>query len=147
MPINVVVAQAHQDRLQNDENRKEFENIRDAFFSTELEYKAGTINYVFLKGAYRDFEKKMSTVCVFVNKLAKPVKEIHGVIRLGFRFIKAEIARVTLNFDEGFIGQLRPDEGLLFNINIPVKGLSSDQEFFIQDIEGFFDEVRFTYSE
>jgi hypothetical protein len=147
MPITIVLAKAHTIHLQDEELRQEYESIRHAFLSIPLNYQEGTINFVFLKGVYSDFDKKMTTVCVFVNKLGKPIKEIHGVLKLRFRSVDAEIAAATMDFDEDFTGILQPDEGLLFHINLPVKGLGKDQEFFIQDIEGFFDEVRFTPAE
>jgi hypothetical protein len=112
-----------------------------------LDYQEGTINFVFIKGVYHNDEQKLSTVGVLVNKLDRPINEIHGVLRLRFRSIDAEIAKATLDFDADFMGILQPDEGLLFNINIPVRGLNGDRKFSIQDIEGSFDEIRFTYSD
>lgn len=147
MSINIVLAQAHQNQLQDEETRREYESVKNAFLSTERNFQDGTVNCVFIKGSYHDFEKKMTIVSVLVNKLDKPIKEIYGVLRLRFRTFDAEIAKATLDFDEAFMGQLKSDEGLLFHLNIPVKGLYKDQEFFMKDIEGSFDDVRFTYSE
>ena len=147
MPIRIVLAKEHQEQLQDEEIKKEYESIRDAFLSTNLNYQEGTINCIFIKGVYHNDEEKMTAACVFVNKMDKPVKEIHGVLRLKFQSLDAQIAKSTLDFDEDFMGDLAPDEGLLFHINIPVRGLSEDEVFLIEDIEGAFDEVRVTYSD
>ena len=40
------------------------------------------------------------------------------------------------------MGSLAPDEGVFFNVNIPVKGLETDVEVVFSEIEGHFDDVR-----
>lgn len=144
--IRIVLAREHQDLLLDEEAKREYESIREAFLETNLDYQADTINYVFIKGTYRENEQQMATACILVNKLNKPVNAIQGVLRLKFRSVDAEIAKATLDFDEDFMGTLNPDEGLLFYVNIPVRGLSADQEFTIEDIEGSFEEIRYTFA-
>lgn len=53
---------------------------------------------------YLDSEKKMFTACL-VNKMDKPISELHGVLRLGFKSRKAQTA-TTVDFDEPFNGKL-----------------------------------------
>ena len=93
---------------------------------------------------YLNGEKKMLTACLFVNKMDKPISELHGVLRLGFKSRKAQIAKTTIDFDEPFMGTLNPDEALLVHLGIPVKGLSNDENFMVSDISGNFEDVRVT---
>lgn len=86
----------------------------------------------------------MITACLFVNKIGKPITELHGVLRLCFKSRKAQIAKTTVDFDESFMGTLNPDEALLVHFGIPVKGLSDDENFKISDISGNFEDVRVT---
>lgn len=97
---------------------------------------------------HSDREKRMLTPCLFVNKMDKPITELHGVLRLRFREEReAQIAKTTVNFDEAFLGTLHPDEALLVHFHIPVKGLSKDESFRIADISGSFEDVRVTQYE
>lgn len=146
MAIEIVVAQAHKGQLDDKEIKREYESIKKAFKSIDFEYKSDTVNFVFINGIYNNFEKKMTTACVFVNKTDKPIKELHGELRLHFNDINALIAKTTINFDEEFMGAINADEGLLVHLNIPVKGLTEDMDFSIDDISGNFDGVRVTFN-
>ena len=110
----------------------------------DLPFQKDTINFVFIKGMYLDSEKRMLTACLFVNKMDKPISELHGVLRLHFKSRKAQIAKTTIDFDEPFMGILNPEEALLVHLGIPVKGLSNDENFMASDISGNFEDVRIT---
>ena len=142
MAIKVTLAKAHQAQLGDVEISKELCSVEEEVNKVELPFQKDTINFVFIKGIYLHSEKKMLTVCLFVNKMDKPITELHGVLRLSFKSRKAQIAKTTVNFDESFIGTLNPDEALLVHFGIPVKGLSDDENFMISDISGNFEDVR-----
>lgn len=144
MAIKVVLAKAHQAQLEDAEIEKELCSIEDEINRVELPFKADTINYVFIKGIYLHSDRKMLTVCLFVNKMDKPITELHGILRMNFQDRTALIAKTTVDFDEPFIGVLNPDEALLVHVGIPVKGLTEDENFTISDIAGSFKNVRVT---
>lgn len=144
MSIKVTLAKAHQAQLEDVEISKELCSIEEEVNKVDLPFQEDTINFVFIKGAYLHSEKKMLTACLFVNKMDKPIKELHGVVRLRFKSRMAQIAKTTVNFDEPFIGTINPDEALLVHFGIPVKGLSDDENFMISDISGNFEDVRVT---
>ncbi|MGM9972533.1 MAG: hypothetical protein ACI33K_00625, partial [Clostridiaceae bacterium] len=73
---------------------------------------------------------------LFVNKTDKPLKELHGDLRLKFTTKNALIAKTTIKFDENFMGELPEDNGLLVHLGIPVKGLEQDEVFTIKDVSG-----------
>lgn len=134
MAIRIVVAKAHQHQLETTQAGEECRRIQEFMQQTQLDYQEGTVNAVFISGSYSDFEKKMTTVCVFVNRTGRVIRELHGVLRLQFQTRKAELAAATLDFDEAFLGRLAPDEGLLVHLNIPVRGLREDEIFSIRDV-------------
>ena len=147
MSIKLVVAKAHKAHLEQEDARKELQSVEEELNKVQLDYTEGTVNFVFVKGIYQHIDRALLTVCVFVNKTDKPIKEIHGVMRLSFVKEQAVLAKATLDFDEEFLGVIQPDEGLLFHINIPAKGLKEDKEFIFSDITGSLDDVRVTYAE
>lgn len=147
MPINVVLSKAHQKQLDDVDVAKEKDCIQKIVNNNFAEFHNGTVNFFFVKGIYNHSERKMMVACLFVNKTDYSINEIHSVLRLKFKFKKAEIAKATINFDKDFIGKLNTNDALLVHINIPVKGLDKDEEFTISDIEGKMDSVRFSKSE
>lgn len=144
MAIKVTLAKAHQAQIEDMEIKKELCSVEAELNKVDLPFQKDTINFVFIKGMYLDSEKKMLTACLFVNKMDKPISELHGVLRLGFKSRKAQIAKTTIDFDEPFMGTLNPDEALLVHLGIPVKGLSNDENFMVSDISGNFEDVRVT---
>lgn len=147
MAIQIVVARAHQKQLETAQVREECRRIQESLQQVQPGYKEGTVNVVFISGSYFDFAKKMTAACVFVNKTGRAIRELHGVLRLQFQAETAEIAAATLDFDEGFLGSLAPDEGLLVHLNIPVRGLQEDGVYDIRDVRGSFEDVRVTYAD
>lgn len=144
MAIKVTLAKAHQAQIEDAEIKKELYSIEAELNKVDLPFQKDTINFVFIKGMYLNGEKKMLTACLFVNKMDKPISELHGVLRLGFKSRKAQIAKTTIDFDEPFMGTLNTDEALLVHLGIPVKGLSNDENFMVSDISGNFEDVRVT---
>lgn len=144
MAIKVILAKAHRGQIEDAEIKKELCSVEAELNRVGLPFREGTVNFVFIKGIYLDSEKKMLTACLFVNKMDKPISELHGVLRLRFRSKKAQIAKTTIDFDEPFMGTLNPEEALLVHLGIPVKGLKNDENFMVSDIHGNFEDVRIT---
>lgn len=144
MSIKVKVAQAHLAQLADIEIRREYESVNEEINKVSIDYVEDAVNFVFVKGMYSHAQRKMITACLFVNKLNKPIKELHGEVRLKFMEKTALIAKTTINFDETFMGELGTDEALLVHLGIPVKGLDVDETFSKKDIYGSFDNVKVT---
>ena len=144
MSIVLKVADAHINQLSNPEIKREYDSIQIGLDNNSLIFKDGTVNFIFVKGVYLHTERKMVTACVFVNKYGKPICELHGELRLKFKERNALIAKTTVNFDREFMGQLEQDQALLVHLNIPVKGLETDEVFTISDLSGSFDEIKIT---
>lgn len=142
--MKVVLAKAHFSHLENEETKNLIKNISDALETSKIDYAENAINFVFVKGDYDHFERKMETVCLFVNKLHKSISELHGELKLSFAEKKAQIAKATINFDSDFLGALNHDEALMVSLNIPVKGLTENEEFGVKDVKGLFGAVRVT---
>ena len=144
MAIKVILAKAHRGQIEDAEIKKELCSVEAELNRVGLPFREGTVNFVFIKGIYLDSEKRMLTACLFVNKMDKPISELHGVLHLRFKSRKAQIAKTTIDFDEPFMGILNPEEALLVHLGIPVKGLSNDENFMASDISGNFEDVRIT---
>lgn len=141
--IKVVVAKAHKPQLSDPENQLEIESASRAInkLHSESEFKKNAITLVPMKGMYNHNERIMNTVCSFVNKLPYTICELNGDIHLSFKELDAEIAKMTIEFDEQFIGEIKPNEALLVHLRIPVRGLNTDTDFSNLDFECEFDNV------
>ena len=144
MAINVILAKAHASQISDSDIKKELESVNEAVNNVQIDYNNNAINFVFIKGIYDHSERKMITVCLFVNKMEEAIRELHGVLRLKFNYKSALISKATVNFNEPFMGTLKKDEALLVHISIPVKGLNTNEVFSFDDVSGNFDDVRVT---
>lgn len=78
MAIKVVLAKAHQVQIEDTEIKKELCSVEAELNKVDLPFQKDTINFVFVKGIYLDSEKKMVIACLFVNKMDKPISELHA---------------------------------------------------------------------
>ena len=147
MAIEIVVAKAHLAQLADTEIQKEISSIETELNSGDFAFADNTVNTVFIKAIYRHIDRKMLTVCLFVNKTGYAIRELHGELRLHFKNSSAKIAKATINFDDAFMGEVKENQALLVHINIPVKGLAADQEFDFSELNGTFENVRVTPAE
>ena len=77
--------------------------------------------------------------------IRKPIKELHGEIRINVESKEVKFAKTTIDFDEKFIGILQHNEGMLVHIDIPTRGLCSDTLFTTNELNVQFTNVRITY--
>lgn len=147
MSIKIRVPEINKKQLENPQIKNELEEVQDIFNKADFPFVTDTVNFVFLKGQYYNIEKKMVIIAVFVNKTNEVIQGINASIRLKFRQLNAEIMPMTVAFPEEFVGHLAPDEGLLFHLSIPVKGLKEDVVFSSRDIAGGIENVTLLKSE
>ena len=147
MSIKIKVPEIHKNQLETPQIKNELEEVQGIFNKANFPFVEDTINFVFLKGEYHNIEKKMVIIAVFVNKTREKVQGIKASIRLKFRQLNAEIMPMTVAFPEEFVGRLAPDEGVLFHLSIPVKGLREDAVFVSKDIAGGIENVSLLKSE
>lgn len=144
MSLKVVLAKAHLAQLEDADIKREFESISEQINKVEIAYSDNAVNFVFVKGIYKHSERKMITVCLFVNKTGKAITELHGELKLRFNNCSVQIAKAIVDFDEPFLGNLKHDEALLVHFGIPVKGLTEDKIFEFKNMSGSLDNVRVT---
>lgn len=147
MSIKIRVPEINKKQLENPQIKNELEEVQDIFNKADFPFVTDTVNFVFLKGQYYNIEKKMVIIAVFVNKTNEVIQGINASIRLKFRQLNAEIMPMIVAFPEEFVGHLAPDEGLLFHLSIPVKGLKEDVVFSSRDIAGGIENVTLLKSE
>ena len=142
--FQVKVAEAHKEQLSDFELQREIRDVQTFLSSVNVDSVENAVAFLFLEGRYDDFEKKMSSVMLFLNGTGKPIKELRGTLRLKtdgpVQFAKASIA-----FDQPFMGVLQDHEALLIHMNIPERGLLENKVFKASDIEADFSEVQVKY--
>lgn len=143
MTVKVKVAKVHEEQLQDENIKRELEDIQKYFNSTDFNYAENTINFVFIKGIYSHIKRAMLVVGVYVNNTKDDIYGFSSKLRLKFINIDGQIATVNSAFDENFIGKLQPEEGMLIHLEVPVRGLNKDEEFSIKDIAGMLDEIKY----
>lgn len=145
MAIKIVAAKAHQELLDKPGFREDLAGVEKYVNNGNISFSQERISAIIADGKYKHFERQMGVSVIFVNTMDKPITELHGVLRLKFKNVEAQIAKATVNFGSDFIGVLNPGEGMYVFINIPVKGLTEDRHFVPSEMEGSFDEVRVTF--
>ena len=141
--INLVLAKAHQEQISSNDVKAEIDGI-SSILNTMNNFINNSINFVLCGGNYNHNNRTMNIGCVFVNKYSETINELHGVVRLRFKNENALIAKITIDFDENFMGEIKKDSALLVHFNVPVKGLDEDKSFKPSEIECLFDDVRAT---
>ena len=79
----------------------------------------------------------------FSHNINDDIYGFSSKLRLKFVNKDGQIATVNSAFDENFIGKLKPEEGMLIHLEVPVRGLNKDEEFSIKDIAGMLDEIKY----
>lgn len=143
----VVLAKAHAGQLADEDVVREMDSVQNYIRKMEYDPEADEIYGVFLRGEYRDFEKRMNAALVFINNLNRPICELHGVLRFAAADEKVQFARTVIDFDRDFLGSVGVEEALLVHLNIPVKGLRENKTFSARELQYVLDDVRVTCEE
>lgn len=143
--IIIKLANAHRNQLRDFDVKREIKSVQEYINSLKLRFDDNTVCLVCLRGYYDDFTKKTNIAFVFINQLGKPIKELHGEIRINIESKEVKFAKTTIDFDEKFIGILQHNEGMLVHIDIPTRGLCSDTLFTTNELNVQFTNVRITY--
>ncbi|MBR2707593.1 MAG: hypothetical protein IKE74_10235 [Mogibacterium sp.] len=126
--------------------QRELESVEEYLQSIDFGDEE-TLHVVLLRGIYHDFEKRMTTVIAFVNKLPRSICEIHCKIHFSPDMDGVQIANMTVDFDRDFMGNIDRNEAVLAHFNIPVKGLTEDRDFTNKEIKYSVEDTRVTYVE
>ncbi|MBQ8148189.1 MAG: hypothetical protein IJ040_05295 [Lachnospiraceae bacterium] len=143
--MTIKLVKEHEAQLKKPEIQAELKAAQDMINRLPNQLTAPTVYLVFGGGTYRDFEKKMTSVLIFLNNTGKTLKAFRAVIRLKSQIPGVQIAKATMEFDHDFLGDLAPQEGVLVHLNIPVKGLNEDYEFAANEITGEVSDVEIVY--
>lgn len=145
MNISVITALSQREQLLDPSVKEELDSIQQAVDRLDPQLEEGKVYFLFVKGLYRHSSRKMTTACLFINMLDEAICELHGVLRIRLENRSAVVAKTTIDFDKDFMGECRPREALLVHLNIPVKGLSSDETISAGQAQSSFDEVRVSF--
>ncbi|MCL2811898.1 MAG: hypothetical protein FWD25_08430 [Clostridia bacterium] len=104
--------------------------ITQAYFdSTKLDLGSPTLHFIPLRGAYTHMNQEMLLFGAFVNRHANPLQSFSGRIRMQADVAGMEIATITFDLPQDFVGTLQTDEALLLTFTVPVRGLEEDKTF------------------
>lgn len=147
--IKVRLAKAHERQEQDFEIKKELKSVQKYIDESNLEMKESGIAFVFLRGVYDNFTKKMTSAVLFINNTSKVINELHGVLDMKVcdNGSAIKVAKVTINFKEEFMGELKENEAMLVHFNIPIIGMNERRVFHAKDLSCQFTQVRVTYKE
>lgn len=145
--VTLKLVKEHEVQNKNIDVKKELKSIQDYIDEIPSNLKENAFHMLIIKGLYDDFTKRMTAALVFINSTGKTINEMHGVLCLKSNEPGINIAKTTINFDKEFMGTLENRKAILVHFNIPVKGISTDREFSIKDLESEFSDVRVTYEE
>ena len=143
--ITVRLAKEHEQQINRPDVKAELDNVQNMITNLDVQLTAQTVYLVFCGGNYSDYEKKMTSVLVFINNTEKTLKAFRSVVRLRSQIPGMQIATTTVAFDHTFLGDLRPQEGVLVHLNIPVKGLVADKALSPKEITGEMSDVEIAY--
>lgn len=131
---------------QNDANSlHELQDVQSYFDRENMDLGSSELVFVFLKGFYRQITRKMTTVGVLINHSTHRVSSIQCRLKLQFQSLPAKIAAMQLRLPEEFVGKLKPEEGLLLHVDIPVYDLKKDQVFEQSEMSGEVADVELKY--
>lgn len=143
--MKIKLVKAHEQQLKRPDVQAELKSAQDMVDHLPNQLTEPTVYLVFGHGTYNDYEKKMTSILVFLNNTGKTLKAFRAVIRLRSQLPGMQIAKSTIEFNNDFLGDLGPQEGVLVHLNIPVRGLDSDREFTAKEISGEMSDVEIVY--
>ena len=145
--LKLKTAKAYESFLGDENLKREFDMLAEAFSAHEFNLTSGTVNAVLLGVSYVNIEKKLHVEIAFANMMEETINEIHAKLFLNLKNIEAEVAVATVDFDAEFLGELKNKEAVYLNLKIPVRGLKEDREFTASEYTGRLDEVRVSFAE
>lgn len=144
--IKIVFPNRHENQMINDDALHELQDVQNYFDKENIDFDSGEISFVFLKGFYKHIIRKMTVIGVFVNNTDKNIVAFKCSLKLKFKNVPAQIATVHLYLPNEFVGELRPNEGLLLHVDIPVQHLKDDQTCEQSEITGELLDVELKYT-
>ena len=114
---------------ENDAVKAEVAAVQKYLDETDLKLDKPTLYFVALKGIYTHISRKMELTAVFINCHVKAISELAATIKLTTDDKDMEIAKTKIGLPTEFVGDFQPNQALLFNLSIPVRGLTKDRIF------------------
>lgn len=99
---------------------------QEYFDTTMLDFSSPTLYFVPLRGIYTHADQEMWLLGAFVNRHENPLASFSGRIRMQADIAGMEIATITFDFPQEFVGILQTNEALLVTFNVPARGLEED---------------------
>ncbi|MCD8299909.1 MAG: hypothetical protein LUC41_01835 [Clostridiales bacterium] len=142
--IRVKLVKAHEFQSKDIDVERELRDVQEYLDSDSIKWPEEGVGMMFLRGVYDNLTKKMATALVFSNHTGKTIDELHGIIEFKSQ-PPLQFARITINFDREFMGDVKNKEAILVHLNVPVKGMDRDRQFNTHDLQCGFSDVRVTY--
>lgn len=96
---------------------------------------------------YTNVDKRARILYVLVNDSERTINGVTGSLLLKLPIENAQAASSQIDFPQEFIGEIHPQEAVLFFIDTPVKGLYEDQVFHMPDLNLYIKDIAFQVAE
>ena len=103
--------------------------VQEYFDTTKLDLSIPTLYFIPLRGDYMQHTQEMFLFGAFVNRHENPILSFSARVRMQTDVADMEIATLTLDFPQDFVGMLHTNEALWVTLTVPVRGLDEDRTF------------------
>lgn len=128
MQVKIKAALAHSAQMQNENAQREIASIQEYMDRCVIDLVDNKIYFIPLRGNYTHIKRTMVLNGVIVSTMQDVVIGIAGKLYTEIKDSVAEIANITFEFPQEFLGQISYAEGFPIHFEIPVKGLGEDMQ-------------------
>ncbi|MEI3612688.1 hypothetical protein [Pseudogracilibacillus sp. SO30301A] len=145
--INIVLANAHQAQAERSDIQREVKDIQKFFNERDFLFKQGTVNFVLIRGLYSHIERSLNVVGVFVNKAEHVISGLEADLSFQVKDQPdAKLAGVALQLPPSFLGEIKPNEGFILHMKVPVQGLTNEKQVYeATELSGTLANVKIAY--
>ncbi|MBC1420506.1 hypothetical protein [Listeria seeligeri] len=141
--IKLVVQKKYQQEMTEDA-KKELASVQAYLDTNPMELQKNTINCLILEGRTIEIREKMHVVLVLVNECEFPVTAMKFQFKITCKNEEDNIqfAEATIYLDHDYLGKLNKREGIIFHIEIPIKGKPRKAIYKNSDLNGELKQVQ-----
>ncbi|MBC2000860.1 hypothetical protein QJV15_07710 [Listeria cossartiae subsp. cayugensis] len=140
--VKLVVQKKYQHRMTEDA-KKELVSVQDYLDANPMVLQENTINCLILEGRTIELREKMHVVLVLINQCDFSVNAMKFQFKIKCaKEPKLQFAEATIYLDPDYLGQLNTGEGIIFHIEIPIKGKAMKDIYKNSDLKGELTQVQ-----
>lgn len=111
--------------------------ISEIINGESVDYPENQLNMMYFQGVYTDIDKSMNVLVVFINNTKQIIGGFEADFALRTLRDQSEIPQLRITLGHDYVGNLAPDEALIVQFDLPVKGLDKDHIYFSDEVEAY----------